>query len=179
MYGAKMEYPSISRLSPTITCWKLNEENSSNYYDKGQKEISEGKLAVILLASEIFFDKNLQYETLATKTLNIPSKTNILNMMIQKVKCLARKAVKKYGKNYNGKREPILLCIMTSETENDNIYTSQELENFYGYSSTYVFPQSDLPLFSKEGKIILKSETDIHKFPNGDGGIFTAIRYIF
>lgn len=74
--------------------------------------------------------------------------------MIEKVKFLAEKAVKKFGKNFDGQRESILLCIMTSETENDKIYNLLEDEQFYGYTSTYVFPQSDLPLFSKEGKIL-------------------------
>ena len=178
-FGKKKVYPQISRIGPDTTCWKLSDTDRIDYYEKGLKEISEGKLAVILLASEILFHKDHQYESMATKNLDLPSKSNILEVMIQKVKALANQAIKKYGKNYIGNREPILQCIMTSETENDNIYTSQELENFYGYSSTYVFPQSDLPLFSKEGKIILKSDTEIHKFPNGDGGIFTAIRYVF
>lgn len=96
--------------------------------------------------------------------------------MIQKVKKLAEKAVAKYGKNYKENRDPILLLIMTSETENDIVYEELEDNQFFGYQSTYVFPQSDLPVFSKDGRILLKSKFQIHKMANGDGGIFQGIR---
>lgn len=83
-------------------------------------------------------------ETIATKKLNIPSKKNLLRIWIEKVKYLGAKALEEFGKHYPGNRNPIPIYIMTSEKENDQVYDAMENANFFGYSTSYVFPQVNL-----------------------------------
>lgn len=67
--------------------------------------------------------------------------------------------------------------IMTSE-END-IATKDFFEenNYFKYDKDHIhfFKQGQLPLFSMDGKILLKSKYEIFKAANGNGGIFKAL----
>ena len=67
--------------------------------------------------------------------------------------------------------------IMTSE-ENDMVTKNYFANNHYfGYDKKYIhfFKQGQLPLFSLNGKILLKSKFEIFKAANGNGGIFKAL----
>lgn len=67
--------------------------------------------------------------------------------------------------------------IMTSE-ENDKVTRNYfEDNNFFGYSKNNVhfFKQGQLPLLDFNGKILLKSKSEIFKAANGNGGIFKAL----
>lgn len=58
-----------------------------------------------------------------------------------------------------------------------------EADGFYNYSGSFLFSQvltqitqKDLPAFSDKGKITMSSEKSIYIFPNGQGGVFPAMK---
>lgn len=140
-------------------------------------------MAVIIIASDFLVTPN-GIETIATKKLNIPSQKTLLRIWIEKIKRLARKSVEEFGKHFKGSHDAIPIFVMTTEKENDLIFEAMKQEDFYGYGTTYVFPQvrsphitqKVLPAFSQNGLIQMGAKDRIELFPNGSGGIFQALR---
>jgi UDP-N-acetylglucosamine pyrophosphorylase len=100
-------------------------------------------VAIVIIASDFIRLENI-IESIALKKMNIPSGKNLLRIWVEKIKYLGLKALEEYGKKFKGDRDPIPIYIMTSENENDKVYDSMENSNFFGYSTSYVFPQVKL-----------------------------------
>jgi len=66
---------------------------------------------------------------------------------------------------------------MTSNENNEDTISFLEEHNFFGYPKEYVvfFKQGELPLISKEGKILLDKNKTIKEASNGNGGIFNSM----
>lgn len=153
------------------------------YKLSGMKLISQGKgkleltkVGVVVLMSDLY--KTVErYKTIGVSPMaGTPSKKCILEMLIRKVKNIGERSVKEFGKNFSQDREPIIVYILTQNKENDNIFNQMEADNFYNYTGSFLFAQKDLPCFSKEGKIRMSSEKSIFLFPNGQGGVFPAMK---
>ena len=100
--------------------------------------ISEGKLAIILNFSGL----NEQLKYLKTKALVSPSwplDIAYLEFYIKKLKSLGQYAVKKFGKNYDKKREPILLFIQCNERDIDNIDKFLVAREYFNYQGIICF----------------------------------------
>lgn len=142
------------------------------------REIAQGKcklrltaVACLLLAggdgSRLGFDKPKGLFDPSIK--GVRSIFELLTLRIKKISDLCKERYPEYP---DLGRERIVLTIMTN-LENFEIITEffKENDNF-GYSTVIFFPQSQLPVVDKEGRIMLKSRTQILQSPNGNGAIF-------
>jgi hypothetical protein len=67
---------------------------------------------------------------------------------------------------------------MTSEHTREPTVQFLSDRNYFGLESSqvFVFEQAMMPCFSPEGKIILETPTRIARAPDGNGGLFRALR---
>lgn len=75
------------------------------------------------------------------------------------------------------------MYILTQSRENDEVFNIMEADGFYNYTGSFLFSQvffeiikKDLPAFSEKGRITMSSEKSIYIFPNGQGGVFPAMK---
>lgn len=68
--------------------------------------------------------------------------------------------------------------IMTSEHTREPTVQFLSDRNYFGLESSqvFVFEQAMMPCFSPDGKIILETPTRIARAPDGNGGLFRALR---
>ena len=67
--------------------------------------------------------------------------------------------------------------IMTSEENNNDIKDFFAKNNYFGYEKSNIkfFSQGNLPLLSKDGKILIDEEFNIKQAADGNGGIFNSM----
>ena len=67
--------------------------------------------------------------------------------------------------------------IMTSRENNDETVAFFEEQNYFGYpkEDIYFFKQGELPMISKDGKLLLDKDGNIKEAADGHGGVFEAI----
>lgn len=145
---------------------KLTDEEKSRYIAIGEKIIKDGKLAVVTMAGgqgtrlghtgpKGTYDLGLDFH----KTL-----FEILNDNL-------KEALKKY-------KVAIPWYIMTSNENNDDTVRFFEEKNYFGYPKDAVkmfFKQSELPMLSEDGKLIINEEGIIKEAADGHGGVFEAM----
>eukprot|EP00948_MAST-09A_sp_MAST-9A-sp1_P004288 g4288.t1 len=81
-------------------------------------------------------------------------------------------------KNAGGKVGTISIIIMTSPSNHEETFAHFEENNFFGrpQESFQFFKQNMLPCFTKDGKIMLESAGRVAMAPDGNGGLYTAMR---
>lgn len=67
--------------------------------------------------------------------------------------------------------------IMTSEINHKDTVAFFEEHHYFNYpkESVYFFPQTMIPVMSKEGKLLLESPSKVLRSPNGNGGLFQSL----
>jgi len=107
-------------------------------FDLGLKLISEGKVGVILnfagFKQELGLPKNK-----CLYTPPWPYSISILEFYLHRLKSLGQYAVKKHGKNYLKKREPILIFLQTNEESIDSIDRYLLSNDYFGYQGIICF----------------------------------------
>tara|TARA_B110000285_G_C15064094_1_gene584085 strand:+ start:601 stop:870 length:270 start_codon:yes stop_codon:yes gene_type:complete len=70
------------------------------------------------------------------------------------------------------------LMIMTSSVNHEETYGFFKSNNFFGgnESSFVFFSQSSLPAVDPDGKIIMRTQSEIQLAPNGNGALFDSIK---
>jgi len=119
----KMEYqhsPQPRQPSRIIDLDKTNIRERALFHERGYRAISEGKVAVVIDASDPSKDYARQERgssmlDSSKDSPNINRLTNILN----KLREIGDQAIKLYGKNFEGIREPIMPILCVSEAEID------------------------------------------------------------
>lgn len=68
--------------------------------------------------------------------------------------------------------------IMTSSINDSETREFFKKNDYFGYPEEKIgfFPQGDLPALDKDGKILLSSKSEVVKAPDGNGGIFAAMK---
>ncbi|XP_037828605.1 UDP-N-acetylhexosamine pyrophosphorylase [Lucilia sericata] len=158
--------------SKVISIARSSEETLNGYRDEGLKQISLGHVAVLLMAGgqgtrlgfahpKGMYDVGLQ----SHKTLFRLQAERIL-----KLEELAFEAT--------GKKGVITWYIMTSEHTIQPTYDYFVANNYFGLKKENVvlFQQGSLPCFEYDGKIILDQKHRIARAPDGNGGIYRAMK---
>ncbi|XP_023290955.2 UDP-N-acetylhexosamine pyrophosphorylase [Lucilia cuprina] len=158
--------------SKVISIARSSEETLNGYRDEGLKQISMGHVAVLLMAGgqgtrlgfahpKGMYDVGLQ----SHKTLFRLQAERIL-----KLEELAFEAT--------GKKGVITWYIMTSEHTIQPTYDYFVANNYFGLKKENVvlFQQGSLPCFEYDGKIILDQKHRIARAPDGNGGIYRAMK---
>lgn len=116
----------------------LAENFTSSMVNKGLKFIAEGKVCIIIDATEPSLNLNLN-QTKILKKLNLPSKYNFLEFILKRLKSLGEKAVQTHGKLYKSRRDPIMPIIISSHLDIEPIENELIKNNYYGYKGLICF----------------------------------------
>ncbi len=144
---------------------KMDKQKKEEYEKIGEKIIKNGGLAVVTMAGGQ--GTRLGHNgPKGTYDLGLPSHKSIFEILCDTLKEAKQK--------YNSK---IYWYLMTSKENNKDTIKFFEKNNYFGYPKEEVkfFIQGELPMISKEGKILLTEEGLVKQAADGHGGIFEAM----
>lgn len=101
---------------------------------------------------------------------------SILEMILKKLKTLGDYCIMKYGRNFKGPREPIMVLLMANEYEIGNLEDFLISNRYFNYSGIICLSQCIMPNIDSKGKIIMKSFGEISFSSNGSGGFIANLK---
>lgn len=140
-------------------------KNGEKYRECGLSAIKNGKVCAVLLAggqgTRLGFDK-------AKGMYNIG-----VNRELYIFECLINNLLDIVKQSDTW----INLAVMTSEINNADTVNFFAEHNYFGYNSDYIhfFVQDMAPCVDFDGKILMKSKSEIATSPNGNGGWFSSL----
>ena len=144
---------------------KLPDDELETYKEIGEKQIKDGKLAVVTMAGGQ--GTRLGHKgPKGTFDLGLDSHKSIFEILTDTL----IDARKKYGVD-------IPWYIMTSEENNADTKEFFESNNYFGYPENCVtfFIQGKLPMLSTDGKILVNEDGRVKEAADGHGGIFQSL----
>ena len=152
-----IEYVDKTALSP---------EELKKYNDLGEKEIKQGKYAVVTMAGGQ--GTRLGHNgPKGTFKLGLENDKSIFEILIDTLK----ESNEKFGITTQW-------YIMTSRENNEQTENFFKENNYFGYdaSSIKFFKQGELPMCNEEGKLLIDETGRIKEAADGHGGIFESMR---
>lgn len=172
--GQSMLDDKIQPIDETkIASAKTSTEQELNMYkERGLKEIAEGCVAVLLLAGGQGTRLGVSYPK-GMYDVALPSHKTLFQLQAERILCLQNMAQQQYGKHGE-----ITWYILTSEATHDATVEYLSKRNYFGLKEKNIkaFKQGMLPCFTFDGKIILNAKHRISKAPDGNGGLYRALK---
>ena len=144
----------------------LSEDELKKYNDLGEKEISQGKYAVVTMAGGQ--GTRLGHSgPKGTFKIGLENDKSIFEILIDNLK----ENSEKYGVT-------IPWYIMTSRENNEQTVNFFKENNYFNYDPKAIkfFKQGELPMCSEDGKLLLDETQVIKEAADGHGGIFESMR---
>ncbi|XP_053207836.1 UDP-N-acetylhexosamine pyrophosphorylase-like protein 1 [Panonychus citri] len=150
---------------------KCTPEELNQLRERGLKEISDGNVAVLLMAGGQGTRLGVEYPK-GMYNVGLPSGKSLYQLQGERIRRLEELAFLKFGK-----KSSIPWYIMTSEhtkIATEEFFSSHD---YFGLSrdSVIIFEQGTLPCFTFEGKIILDKPYKIARSPDGNGGLYRSL----
>ncbi|KAK8563223.1 hypothetical protein V6N12_011276 [Hibiscus sabdariffa] len=164
-------------------------EERERWWKMGLKAISEGKLAVLLLSGgQVLLPIDLySLYHLGTRVgssdpkgcfnIGLPSGKSLFQLQAERILCAQRLATQAMKEGSAGS-VTIHWYIMTSPFTDDATRKFFESHKYFGLEADQVtfFQQGIIPCISKDGQYIMETRFKVAKSPDGNGGVYSALK---
>jgi len=153
---------------------KMNSECLRNYETLGFNAISNGEVAIVLLAGGISSRLSISYPK-GIFSIDLLSNKSLFQLQAEKLIRL-KKLSNEINRN-NKNKCSIPWYIMTSSFTHQATYEHFLVNDYFGLSKDDVifFEQKPMPLLSTDGKLILDENLTLAQAPSGTDGLYDAL----
>ncbi|KAL1328348.1 UDP-N-acetylglucosamine diphosphorylase 2 [Arachis hypogaea] len=162
--------------SSVSTVEDRTQEERERWWKMGLKAISDGKVAVLLLSG----GQGTRLGSADPKgcfNIGLPSGKSLFQLQAEKILCVQRLAAQ--ANESSASSVQIHWYIMTSPFTDEATCKFFESHKYFGLEAEQVtfFQQGTIPCVSKDGRFIMETPYRVAKSPDGNGGVYSALKY--
>ncbi|KAF5733576.1 UDP-N-acetylglucosamine diphosphorylase 1 [Tripterygium wilfordii] len=151
-------------------------EERERWWKRGLKAISEGKLGILLLSG----GQGTRLGSSDPKgcfNIGLPSGKSLFQLQAERILCLQRLAAQATSEGSIGS-VPIHWYIMTSPFTDQATRKFFESHKYFGLEQDQItfFQQNTIPCILKDGRFIMETPFRVAKAPDGNGGVYSALK---